>query len=96
MFSRVKLVFVRTSDSEANIDAGNYTGDIFSEDITVAANGVVTEGTKTNLTNMSLRTGGFTGAYNTSTVDFSQLPDSAFYQKASVARATQVRTYSSQ
>ena len=38
---------------------------------------------KTNLTNMSLRTGGFTGAYNTSTVDFSQLPDSAFFKKAS-------------
>jgi hypothetical protein len=38
---------------------------------------------KTNLTNMSLRTGGFTGAYNTSTIDFSQLPDSMFYKKAS-------------
>jgi Calx-beta domain/Domain of unknown function DUF11/Domain of unknown function (DUF4214)/WD40-like Beta Propeller Repeat len=46
-----KLLYVRTSATKADVDAGNYTGDIFSEGITIASNGVVTEGTKTNLTN---------------------------------------------
>ena len=46
-----KLIYVRTSANKANVDAGTYTGDIFSEEITVAANGVVNEGTKANLTN---------------------------------------------
>jgi hypothetical protein len=38
---------------------------------------------KTNLTSLSQRTGGFTGAYNTNPLDFSKLPDSVFYKKAS-------------
>lgn len=48
-----KLVFVSTSGTEAAIDAGNYTGDIFTEDVTIAPNGVATElpSTKVNLTN---------------------------------------------
>ena len=46
-----QLIFVRTSAVKANVDAGNYTGDIFSEAITIAQNGTVTEGGRLNLTN---------------------------------------------
>ena len=50
-----KHLFVRTSADRAAVDAGNYTGDIFKEDITIASNGVVTEGSKTNLTNSTAK-----------------------------------------
>jgi hypothetical protein len=40
---------------------------------------------KTNLTNMSNRTGGFTGSYNTNPLNFAQLPDSVFYSTASTS-----------
>ncbi len=46
-----KLVYVRTSATKADIDQGNYNGDVFSEDITIAQNGTVTEGSRLNLTN---------------------------------------------
>ncbi len=46
-----QLVFVRTSAARADIDMGNYTGDIYTEFITIAANGTVTEGNRTPLTN---------------------------------------------
>ena len=38
---------------------------------------------KTNLTNMSAKTGTFTGTYANNTLNFSQLPDSIFYKTAS-------------
>ena len=46
-----QLVFVRTSAIKADVDAGNYTGDIFTEAVTIAPNGTVTEGSRLNLTN---------------------------------------------
>ena len=46
-----KLIFVRTSATKPNVDTGNYTGDVFSEDVTIASNGTVTEGSRLNLTN---------------------------------------------
>src|ERR1035437_3213582 len=46
-----KILFVKTSDSQSTVDARNATGDIYEKDVTIATNGVVTEGASTNLTN---------------------------------------------
>jgi hypothetical protein len=40
---------------------------------------------KTNLTNMSNRTGTFAGTYSNNTLDFSKLPDSVFYKTSSTS-----------
>ena len=46
-----QLVFVRTSAARSDVDQGNYNGDIFSEAITIASDGTITEGNRVPLTN---------------------------------------------
>lgn len=45
------ILYVRSLDNRAAIDAGSFTGDIFSKAVTISATGAVTEGSTLNLTN---------------------------------------------
>jgi uncharacterized repeat protein (TIGR01451 family) len=45
-----RIAYVRTSSNKDDVDGDKYTGQIFIEDLTIAANGTVTEGQKTQLT----------------------------------------------